>query len=485
VKARIVTTIVALGLAAAVAHANPPAKKPAAKAAVKPTKPVAPVPVSPSPADIDDTGDETATQTAAIEDSATSTPEPSDQPPGATMPSVTTPVEPTGDADALRLGFVERMPPSAFDSPRTRGIPGGSLAATFHGLQWPYYPKTGIAVSGYAWMDSGYEKINRGNPSEQSISYWLQQGRLLFRVTPTYTRGDYFVQGQAELVVNKDQSLRQPDIADTDDVWLKFGKWNSWDLQLGRYEGWEVYHFGMGLDLNTLERNGASDEAFSVPGIYGVTYAFYRPASVGQAALHWYPTDFLRFEAGTQFGNEFGSNALAVRPVAVLDLGLLKIKAGGEYKKLTDQHDGLRDETMSRGAGASVQIVIDPVVEAGVNGAYGLVDRVAQDGTIDEKGSNTTYSVGAFANARVVRNLVVGGGINYTYLEDTHFDPMLGRVDQFKHTQGFGAIQYVINGSLYLKAVVALANADFDPTFGDPIFRNAMWSSRFRVMYVF
>ena len=33
-----------------------------------------------------------------------------------------------------------------------------------------------------------------------------------------------------------------------------------------------------------------------VPAIYGVTYAFYRPASVGQAAVHLYPTENLRFE---------------------------------------------------------------------------------------------------------------------------------------------------------------------------------------------
>jgi hypothetical protein len=383
------------------------------------------------------------------------------------------------------LGFIERLPLSAYPAPRTRGIPGGSLEATFHGLQWPYFPRTAIAVSGYAWIDSGYEQIGRGNPTEEGIAYWLQQGRLLLRVTPTYSRGDYFVQGQAELVVNKDQSLRQPDIADTDDLWLKAGKWNRWDVQLGRYEGWEVYHLGMGLDLNTLERQGAADEAFSVPGIYGVTYAFYRPASVGQAALHVYPTDTLRFELGTQFGNEFGSNALAARPVAVFDLGWLKLKAGAEYKKLSDQHDGSKGETMSRGGGGAIQVVVDPYVELGVSGAYGLVDRVAQDGTIDEKGSNTTYSAGAFANARVIDKLVVGGGVHYTHLEDTHFDPAMGRVEEFAHTQTFGAIQYVVGQQLYIKAVVAFARGDFQPTFGEPQFRNAMVSGRLRVMYVF
>jgi hypothetical protein len=382
------------------------------------------------------------------------------------------------------VGKVELMPASAYPEPRTRGLPHGSLWMTFHGLQWPYYKKTGIGVAGYAWVDSGYETIERGNETEQDIEYWLQQGRVLVRVTPTYSSGEFFVQGQAELVANKDQSLRQPDVADTDDLWIKFGHWNKWDVQLGRYEGWEIYHLGMGLDLNTLERQGASDEAYGVPAIYGVTYAYYRPASVGQAALHVYPSDILRFELGTQVGNEFGSNTLATRPVAVLDLGWLKVKAGAEYKVLTDQKQDAMGETTSRGAGGAVQLVLPPV-EFGVNAAYGLVDRYAQDGTYDAKGSNTTYSVGGFANARVVENLLVGAGVNHTYLEDLHLDPMLGRAQMFKHLQTFGAAQYVLAQRLYLKAVVAYARADLAPNFGAPVFGNDMWSARVRLMYTF
>ncbi len=393
--------------------------------------------------------------------------------------------EPTKQDQAPTLGPLERLPPSAFPEPRVRGIEGGSLRTTFHGLQWPYYPKTGIGISGYGWIDSGYERIKRGNPSEQSLRYWLQQGRLLLRVTPTWSDGTYFIQGQAEIVANKDQSLHQPDIGDTDDVWIKAGKWNAWDVQLGRYEAWEIYHFGMGLDLYTLERRGASDETLSAPEIYGVSYAFYRPAGVGQGAIHLYPTDYLRFELGTQFGNEFGSNVLAARPVGVLDLGWLKLKLGAEYKKLADQKEDSKGETKQRGAGGSLQFVVAPYVEFGVSGAYGLVDRVAQDGTVDEKGSNTTYSMGAFANARVVQDLTVGAGINYTYLEDLHFDPALNRVEKFAHYQAFGALQYLLVKQLYLKAVFAYAKADFAPTFGDPVFKNEMLSARLRMLFLF
>lgn len=312
----------------------------------------------------------------------------------------------------------------------------------------------------------------------------LQQGRLLLRVTPTLNTGDWFVQGQAELVANKDQSSRQPDIADADDVWIRVGKWNAFDLQIGRFEGWEVYHFGMGLDLNTLERHGATDDVYGVPEIYGVTYAFYRAPGVGQVAFHAYRHEAFRIELGGQVGNEFGSNTLAGRPVGVLDLGWLKFKLGGEYKVLTDQKDGAQGKTIRRGAGAALQFVIDPYLEFGVNGAYALVDRIAPDGATDEKGSVTTYSIGGFANARVVDELIAGGGVNLTKLHDLHYDEAMQRNGEFDHLQMFGALQYVLWGQLYLKVVVAYATADFRPTFGEPQFKNHMIGGRLRLQYL-
>src|SRR5262249_37062527 len=147
---------------------------------------------------------------------------------------------------------------------------------------------------------------------------------------------------------------------------------------------------------------------------------------------------------------------------------------------LTDQKDGSKGETTQRGVGGAIQFVFAPWIEGGVNGAYGLVDRIAQDGTYDEKGSNTTYSLGAFANARIIDALLVGGGLNYTYLEDQHFDMSLNRAGRYAHWQTFGAVQYALWKQLYIKLVVAYAKADFAPTFGEPIFKNDMMSGRVR-----
>ncbi len=415
-------------------------------------------------------------------------PEPPPAPaPSTAPPPPPPPVNPILKAGAAVLGSVERLPPLSYPDYPVRGIPGGSLAATFQGLQFPYYPKTGIPVSGYVWIDSGYEHISRGNPSEQGIKYLLQQGRFVLRVSPTWSNGKYFVQGQAELVGEKDQSQAQPNTVDTDDIWIKFGQWKRWDIQVGRYEAWEVYHFGMGLDLYTLERNGATDAVYGAPQIYGLTYAFYRPAGVGAAAAHIYVNDNLRFELGTQFGNETGSNTLALRPVGVLDYGWVKLKAGAEFKELSDQGDNSKGNTKERGVGGGVQFIAYPWFECGANFGYALADQVNSDGSVNTTGSYTTYSVGGFANARLFEDMTVGAGYDYTYLWDLHYDPALNRTERFRHEQTYLAAQYLFMKTLYVKVVAAYARADFAPTFGGPVIGNTneMFSARIRLQYVF
>jgi hypothetical protein len=418
----------------------------------------------------------TASAQAWAQETPTTTTEPSAPPTKAAPPDRGSPI----------LGLVERLPPSAYPSSPVRGIYGGSLWMIFHGMQWPYYPKTGIGVSGYAWFDTGYEHIARGGPNEQGIKYMLQQGRVLLRVTPTWSNGNYFVQGQAELVADTDQSQAQPYSATADDVWLKFGKWKSWDIQVGRYEAWEVYHFGMGLDLYTLERNGATDQNYTPPPVYGVTYGFYRPTNGGQAALHVYPWDEFRVELQTQYGSQSGSNTVGERAVGILDLGWLKVKAGSEYQHQEDQADNGPGSTNSRGLGAGLEVVLDPYVEFGASAAEGLVDAYkSTDGSYDQTTSNSTYSLGGFLNARVVEDLVAGAGYDYTYLEDQHYQASLGRKGKYRHQQAFVAIQYLLWKQLFIKLVGGYAKAEYAPTFGPGLFANEMLSARLRLEYLF
>jgi hypothetical protein len=386
---------------------------------------------------------------------------------------------------------VELLPASAYPEHEVRGIKGGSLWSIFHGLQWPYRPHahaagTTLGLSGSLWIDTGYEQIERGDPNQQDLVYWLQQGRGVLRATPTYTRSDdWFVQGQAELVANKDQTINRPEVADVDDLWVRAGKWDTFDVQVGRFEAWEVYHLGMGLDLNTLERRGAVDGVLAVPELYGVTYTFYRPSGAGNVAAHLYPAKYLRFELLGQVGNDAGLNSLAGRPAAIFDVGWLKLKAAGEYRRQRAQAEGAREERDTRGAGASVELVFDPHVELGASVAHGLVDHIDVNGNLNRPGSVTVQSVGGFANARIVGDLIAGAGLHYTTLENIHRDDT-GRVGEFSHLQAFFALQYILLDQLYVKAVVAHANAELHPSFtANPAYENAMLSGRLRLTYAF
>jgi hypothetical protein len=393
---------------------------------------------------------------------------------------------------AISAVGVERLPASAYPEPKIRGIYGGSLWSTMQGWQWPYMPSPGsprttIGFSGYGWVDTAYEKLTAGSATDVSQTQWIQQGRFVLRTTPTWSNRQWFVQAQAEIVANNDQTQNHPVVVDTDDLWVRFGKWNVFDVQVGRFQAWELYHFGMGLDLNTFERRGASVGNNTAPAIYGVTYTWDRPSGVGDLAAHFYLTDFLRIEALGQIGNDAGQNAVAGRPTVVLDFGWLKLKGAGEYKILNDTADGRLAETKQRGAGASVEFIVDPYVEFGLNGAQGLIDVTNEMGGIDPVNSVTTTSFGGFANARAAEDLLVGVGVNTTNQVDIHKNPMTGAADQATHLQAFGAVQYLLWKQLFIKAVVAYAKADFTPGFDTtlPPFSNKMVSGRLRFLYNF
>jgi hypothetical protein len=393
-------------------------------------------------------------------------------------------------------GGLERLPAVAFwPPPYLRGLYGSSvwLSTGLHGLQWPYYRKTGIGFSGDVWVDNSYESVARQtnlmNKTEPDDKKWIQQARLVLRVTPTYTRGNWFVQGQTELVAFKEQGTSEniPNVADTDDLWVRTGAWNKWDVQVGRFQGWEVYHLGMGLDLNTVERQGATDPSPNPPPeLYGVTYNYYRQSGpAGSLAFHGYPSQFLRFEVKGDLGNVSGHNVLGGRAAAILDLGFLKFKAAGEYRKQSETDPKLLQKLTQYGAGAGLILIFDPWIELGANAALGRTDGVNTTGDHDPTGSFNIVSVGGFANVRLVEDLLLGLGADYTAKEDDHQDTTKGIYGRFTHLQAFGALQYWLGKQLMIKAVFAYAKGHIAPTLsGDP-YDNTMISARLRLQYLF
>src|SRR5262249_13177510 len=162
------------------------------------------------------------------------------------------------------------------------------------------------------------------------------------------------------LIANLNQLDPQPKVADTDDLWLRTGVWNQWDITVGRFEAFPVYHLGMGLDLNTDERIGAYDASNIPPQPYLVSFIYYRPAFPAQtnAAIHYYMRD-VRFEALGTWGNDGLLNNLGGRGAVIFDKGWLKLRGAAEYlwQFPPDPNPALHNEHRNRGLGGSAQFV--------------------------------------------------------------------------------------------------------------------------------
>ena len=431
----------------------------------------------------------------------------------------------------------EEMGPDTYPG-RLRGLYGGSLwlERSFDGLQWPRNSRTDIGISGMFSVSTGYESIKRDQPTLLDSTSNLQQGRALVRVTPAYVRDGFFIQGQAELVANACQApapnaqttsvCSVSGTVTTDDLLIRVGHWDTWDLTFGRFEGWEVYHLGMGLDQNTVERLGAGmfgqmgvtgmGPQLEVPSLYGVDYMRYRPAeglTVGHAALHLYVTDYLRFELLGKWGSDnYQDNSATAakpynyvggRPVAILDLGWFKLKVGAEYQKRTavfqtiggnpGEPQAKQDpvESLTReGVGASVQFIVDPIVEFGLNAAIGrqhFIDASANNfGSADTLAQSfTTKSAGGFANVRLAEGWLAGVGANVTEQLDEYKAPTSTANDYTSQLLGFAAVQYLLARQLYIKAEFAYAKALFQPSDFVPSWNNYMYSGGVGLMYLY
>jgi hypothetical protein len=420
--------------------------------------------------------------------------------------SIPPPPEPAVEAPPVTEIGLQRLPGSAYPEPQTRGLKYGSLWLTFHGLQWPYLPaKAGrdrfvIGLSGWSFLDTAYVKFAPWGQNAQAIngdqvSYWTQEGRMLLRVTPTYSFEDWFVQGQVELVGTEDQTLGRSDLggADTDDLWLRIGQWNKWDFQVGRFEGWEVFHLGMGLDQNTFERQGAIGHSDpNIVNYYGLTDNEFRPqGAAGNLAVHYYPLPFLRFEAlGTVGSQGTSAKEIGTRPVAILDFGWLKLKGGLEWQQQTGQATTSQLDTKMKGVGGAVQFVLQPHVEFGLNIAQGTVVSVMSSGQANPQGSYTRTSYGGFANFSNGSDrhpLLFGIGSMFTRDVDQYDPAAPGVVDNYWLWQSFAAVQYVVFQQLYVKLVGSYSRAHFLQADTNPpsAYDDEMYSVRLRFSFYY
>jgi hypothetical protein len=417
---------------------------------------------------------------------------------------------------------VEHMGPDTFPG-RLRGIEGGSLwlEPDFQGMQWPQNTRTGLGISADFWVDMGKAEIHRGTEQLPNSDLLYEQGQALLRLTPAYVSGRLFAQAQVELLGNLCQTTisicLSANTFTTGDLFVRFGAWNAWDVKVGRFRAWEIYHFGMGMDLYTIERLGAgmfgvdpfTTPVLEVPQVYGVTYLWDRPREgmVGDVALHVYPTDYLRFELLAKFGtdnnradnatNDTPWNYLGGRPTIIFDVGWLKLRLGAEFQRRTATTQTLdpgaggqkKDPVPKRdqkGAGASIQFVVNPILEFGVNAAIGKQEDVDAFARPVPENSFTTKSVGGFANVRLAEQWVGGLGVNWTSQTDNFLATGSTVNDFTAQLQSFAAVQYRPIGQFYVKAVFGYARSDFLPSdLAVAEWHNSMYSGRIRFLYLY
>jgi hypothetical protein len=223
--------------------------------------------------------------------------------------------------------------------------------------------------------------------------------------------------------------------------------------------------------------------------------------------LHLYPTDSLRFEVLAKLGSDTyrGDNATGDtpwtyyggRPTIIFDLGWFKLRLGGEYQKRVATTQTIEPgtpphkkdnvaERVQKGAGASVQFVIDPILEFGVNAAIGKQDDSNGFGQPVPENTFTTKSVGGFANVRLTERLLFGAGANWTTLTDTNLASGSTANDFTSHLQIFGAFQYRWLGQLYIKLIGNFARAGFLPSdLTVSEWHNYMGGGSIRLLYIY
>lgn len=464
-------------------------------------------------------------QPAAEPEPAAAVEPPAEEPPAAAPDSATATatVKAPGDADAekkakaaagsadwgiLQLDLLE-TPWTAYPGTQVRGITYGSLFRTFHGMQWPYMPKSmdtekptlQIGWSGGIWNDLSNARID-ADPSlsganVNDLDRWRTQTRATLRMTPTLNvKNGWFVQGNAEIVLQGDMVASNASggvLVNTDDLWVRFGKWDLFDITVGRFQTWEIAnHYGMALDYATLEREGAWIPGSSIPKPtdgYGLDYFWDRQNyALGGYALHVYPTKWLRGELaghiGAGTGNAGSPKQFDVRPSAIFDIGWLKVKGGYEYgiAAPTDKSQPMRDRR--NGWGVATQFVFAPYVDFGASFARGYQDIVDARDLPDLAASNTAQTVGGFVNVSPGHEpLVLGAGAFLKEWENMR--PRTdGSVDINKQWLLYGAVQYTLWKQLYLKLVVSHASNKVDNYNAGEYVNNAL-STRFRVEFLF
>lgn len=366
--------------------------------------------------------------------------------------------------------------------------------ASTDALQWHGGLEADTTYAGYS--DQG---------TDRPMAFYDMRGRFVVGPTVEHRFGehkDWFVAARGELVAwLRDGTTYQ---VNADDVYGQVGQKGVWDLKLGRFRTWRVYHKGAGFDLYTIEDQGACtsgslstgscslESGVFGPHTYEVSYNYYREPA-GKAALHIYPTPWSGIELAGVMGNSGVVNQLGGRGAALVHFDFLRVSAAAEYrltKPGQEQAATCANCGVSRyyGFGGGAEVTLAPV-SVGLNAAQGHETKYSPtNGTLDPDASATVTSLGGYAEVDVgslafERSLTLGFGLNRTEVVD--------RVDNFEqHYQGAAYALFPLGfNDASLKLVVSQATLDILSSKGDgtamQLPTSTMRAARLRFSYPF
>jgi hypothetical protein len=365
-----------------------------------------------------------------------------------------------------------------------------------------------LSWSGSLETDTGYGTYTFDSAALHDEEVYDFRGRFVFGPTAMHRFwDDWFLlaRGEAVLWIREQFGVYQ---VNADDVFAQVGKLNVWDLKIGRFRTWRVYHRGLGFDLFTLEDAGAcvqnpcsADAGTFGPRMYEVNFIYDRETP-GHAALHVYPTAWSGLELAAAYGQAGVSNHIGVRAAAMVHFDFLRVMGAAELRTSRPREeassmDGMGNTTecencgvsQRTGYGGGIELTLPPF-EAGFNAALGATDiYTVTTGAFDEGGSNDTRSFGGYAELDVGsvafdQALIVGFGMNRT-------EALAVNENYREHTQLAAYIAYPLGFSGALVKLVLSRSDLTNLTLVDEMNRiqneskSAMSSARFRFAYPF
>jgi hypothetical protein len=338
----------------------------------------------------------------------------------------------------------------------------------------PRFLGVDLKFSGYFWADTGYMMRDNAQAGQYDQDVTYLQGRFVLAAGLTRQFGDWFGAARVEFLGLVNEFARSQYEPHTLDAWVRIGHQKWFDLQVGRFLAWEIYHRGQGIEFWTAEEAGA----LGGPALYWLDLTRgYRNES-GQAAIHLYPFSFLKFELASVYGQENNQNNLGVRPAAHLTLGGFQLLAGMEYLALLPQTQADKVQTTTLGYGGRAQYSFFDTVTVGANFAAANVEAIDIQGLVDGEKSLGKFTVGGFVDIDFWRNSI-GLGFHHT-------QQLNKQNETTTHEQAFVSYKLFLPvEGLSVKAVYGFALAHIQDADTGTEWDNYVQSFRLRIAYDF